>query len=319
MHRWLRISLVISFTGCFAPSPETACDELARAQCAKLDECRLEGVAQTFGDLGTCIARRSDQCLSALSSPDTGVSPAFQEHCAHAMAAQSCLDFLENRPVPACITPTGARAIGDPCAFNSECDTAFCAIASDAACGSCAPQPQVGDECADQGCGYALSCNANKTCAEWVAAGGACDADQPCAPHTWCVTPAGSATGTCMPSGTTVGAPCDPHKQTAAGCDFNLGLFCSTTTSTCTAINYVDAGAACGVIDGDSNVCLGGASCRGKPAMCIAPAFDGDPCDTAVGPGCMAPARCATDGVSSAGTCSPPDQSVCTPDDPVNP
>jgi hypothetical protein len=307
------VSLLFLFACEVVPSPEEACDESARAYCTKLDQCRVEGVAESYGDQATCVARRSESCVASLSSPDTGNTPLSVEDCARAEPAESCQDFLQNNPVAACLTPSGDRNDGDPCMFNSECDSAFCAIASTDSCGVCEPAPAIGDECVDQGCGYDLTCTTNKACAAWVPVDGACDVDHPCSPHNWCVTAEGAATGTCMPSVTTQGAACDPHKYTAPGCDFNAGLYCNTMTSTCTSLVYVAAGEACGNIDGDYHECVGGATCRGTPAMCIADADDGAPCDTVLGPSCMSPARCVTDGVSSAGTCTLPDPGTCSP------
>jgi hypothetical protein len=295
------------------PSAEDACDESARAYCAKLDECRYEGVAESYGDTPTCIARRSGSCLASLSSPDTGNTPLSIHDCARAEPGETCQDFLQNNPVAACVTPSGQRSEGDPCTFNSECDSGFCAIDATASCGSCAAPPVIGDECIDQGCGYDLACTTNKLCAAWVPAGGACDADDPCGPHTWCVTAVGDASGTCMPSAESEGAPCDPQRHSLPGCDFNAGLYCNTMTATCTAIVYVQAGERCGGIAGDDHVCVGGATCRGTPGTCVPDAGDGEPCDTTAGPTCMSPARCITDGVSTSGTCQLPDPDVCAP------
>jgi len=83
-------------------------------------------------------------------------------------------------------------------------------------------------------------------------------------------------------------------------------------SSTCTPIQYVGAGEPCGGVGGDYFECIGGSSCRGTPGMCVADAADGDPCDTVAGPSCLSPARCVTDGISTSGTCTPPDPEACT-------
>jgi hypothetical protein len=313
----MKLHVIVCSLSLFAcevvPSPEEACDESARAYCAKLDECRVQGVAQAYGDMATCIARRNDSCVASVSSPDTGNTPTSIHDCARAEPAETCQDFLQNNPVAACLTPAGQRNDGDPCIFNSECDSGFCAIDATASCGSCAPPPVVGDECVDQGCGFDLACTTNKQCAAWVPAGGACDADNPCAPHTWCVTAVGATSGICMASVATEGVACDPHKHTAPGCDFNLGLYCNTMTSTCTPVVYVAVGESCALSGGDDHVCVGGATCRGTPATCVPDAGDGESCDTAAGPSCLSPARCITDGVSTSGTCQLPDAETCLP------
>jgi hypothetical protein len=293
------------------PSAEQACDESAHSYCAKLDECRHNGVAEAYGDSATCIARRNDSCLASMSSPDTGNTPLSIQDCARAEPNESCQDFLQNNPAPACLAPSGARNDGDPCLFGSECDSGFCAIAATDSCGICAQLPQVGDECVDQTCGYDLACTTNKQCAAWVGAGGGCDADDPCAPGMTCVTAIGDTTGTCVPSVTVVGGACDPRRQTGPSCDFNAGLYCNSTTAMCTPVVYVGAGEPCGEIGGDDHYCVGGATCRS--GMCVQDAGDGAPCDTAAGPSCLSPARCITNGGSTSGTCQLPDPDVCAP------
>ncbi len=303
-------ALVACSTG---PSIPQACNDLAVAQCAQLDSCRHELVEIEYGDDATCIERRAASCNSALSSDATGQNAQYTEACAAALPGQACEDYLEGGTPDACLTHAGLGAIGDDCAFNSQCDSTFCATDATDQCGSCAPVPVIGDECEDQGCGHDLACSADKICVSWNQIGAGCDIDDPCVPGATCVIANGATSGRCIADGAAIGAACDSTAKTAPLCDPNLGLWCNTTTSACTAIEYVAAGERCGVFNGDHSVCTGATSCHGSPATCMPLADEGQACDTALGPTCMAPDHCVTDGVDTAGTCLMPDADTCAP------
>jgi hypothetical protein len=312
MQRLRSICLVFIFGCGTALTPEQACGEYAKQQCALIDTCTHEGVALGYPDGATCVERRTASCVASQSSPDTGNTPQATQTCAKALQSESCMDWLEGNAIAGCEVQDGTRFDGDPCMFNSECSSGFCGVALGDSCGSCAALPQVGDECEDQGCGPGLKCTSNKQCAAYQQLGESCDADHPCEPRTWCVTPLGFTAGTCTASIATIGAPCDPKKHTAPGCDSTVGLYCNTVSSTCGALRYVPAGQPCGATsDGGLADCIGGSTCRS--GVCLADAADGGACDTAIGPSCMSPSRCVTDGVSTAGTCLFPDPDRCTP------
>ena len=303
------LSLLASACG---PAQDMACSDSAKAQCMKLDQCRHNGTTLVYGNLGTCITRLQAQCNTALAAANTGNSPSAVEDCVKAVPGESCQDYLQGNPVAACRAKSGSVSAGGACTFSAQCQSAFCALLKGTACGTCANPPNVGDPCTDTGCSYNQACSGNLVCANWVAAGGACDKSNPCAPNTWCVTAAGATAGTCRASIATVGAACDPKHETTAGCDFtNLGLRCNSMTMKCESAVLVNEAEACGVINGVDNVCQAGAGCFGQPAACVAAATEGSSCDTMMGPPCLSPARCVTGSTGTAGTCTLLDPTMC--------
>ena len=117
-----------------------------------------------------------------------------------------------------------------------------------------------------------------------------------------------------MTSAGTAGTPCG---GTMAGCDGSKGLYCggAVEAKTCMNINYVAAGMPCGtLVDGSFQGCAGAGTCytatgfalAREMGTCEAPAPDDGACDTAVGPGCLPPARCIPSGAGTAGQCTVP-------------
>jgi hypothetical protein len=298
-------------------TPDQACSDRAKAECAKLDQCRKNGVVDAYGDLGTCIQRVHDNCLVSLMAPgNTGGSPDVVESCAQALPAEACQDYLQSNPVAACQATHGAFAMGAACTYNSQCQTGFCAVPKGMMCGTCKSLPMPGDPCTETGCGQDLACTPMEVCEPWVAAGGACDnKTMVCAPGQTCVIPAGMTAGTCQADAEMLGGACDYKRQTGPACDANAGLYCNVTNQ-CVAIKYGPAGSVCGTPDKgmSDNVCTKAAGCyatgAGMPAMCMALGIEGASCDTAAGPGCVSPARCIVSGGTS-GTCMVPDPTMC--------
>jgi hypothetical protein len=178
--------------------------------------------------------------------------------------------------------------------------------------------PVVGDPCTEIGCGRNLVCTPNQVCGNWVVAGQPCDTkNNVCAPSLACVIPAAQTSGACQPKGKTVGAACDNKRQTGADCDANAGLFCDAVTLKCAAQTYANATQDCGLgPTGSSDVlCNAGGSCVnmgvGSPSTCVAAAQEGNSCDTAMGPPCLAPARCMVSTGSTSGTCTLLDAKMC--------
>jgi hypothetical protein len=121
-----------------------------------------------------------------------------------------------------------------------------------------------------------------------------------------------------MAQGSMPGATCDITLKTASACNRTFGLWCNTTSKTCTSITFVASGACGEGTDGNLTDCSGGGECFGAtfgmmPVMgsCTAPAADGAACDTANGPPCKAPARCVTAAGATAGTCTLADATKC--------
>jgi hypothetical protein len=300
-----------ALAGCGATTPnaDRACADMAAARCKEIQRCESNAIATGFGDLPTCQAREHDSCVKALAASGTGVSPSSTEDCANVFTSISCTDYLNNTLPPVCQAKAGALAMGAGCAFPSQCQSRFCNIPKNGACGSCAPLPAVGDSCAQMTqCGPGLKCvDGGMTCASVASTtGDTCDKDDPCSAGFSCVGAKPNATpvveGTCQPAVQTPGAPCDPKKQTSAGCDANLGLTCDATTMTCVTITVAAPGSPC---DGASIVCGGGGTCStGATQICMAAAVDGTACDTVNGPGCLNPARCVVSGTDTTGLCA---------------
>jgi hypothetical protein len=289
----------------------------------KLDACRVGGVALRYGDLGTCIARNQANCFLSLGAPDTGRTPANEEACAQAYAGASCADYIQNT-IPACQPPAGVRKNGGPCSFSAQCQSAFCAMSSNVACGTCTPPPQVGQSCAATQCGNGQVCAAaTMTCQPYGGASAACSTSSECEVGLDCVVPKSGSPGFCQQGGTMVGLACD-HKVGPI-CDYLQGLYCSSTTMTTagTCIPYLHAmpEQPCGYQAGTATTgasyteCVGGSTCiipQGMSAgTCIADALEGQPCDNVNGPTCLSPARCITTPVGSNGTCQLVDPTTC--------
>jgi hypothetical protein len=116
---------------------------------------------------------------------------------------------------------------------------------------------------------------------------------------------------------------CDGTRATAPLCELDFGLYCPPATDECAKATLAMAGQMCGVIPSTSDggappplaICVGGAACEpgtGTTSACLAPAADGDTCDTTTGPPCLDPARCvSTVDASPSGTCAILETTTC--------
>ena len=298
-----------------------ACQDAAQALCAKRASCTDgAGITRTNGDMPTCIAEELQQCTLALAAPDSGNTPSAVENCAAAYGSQSCTDFLNGSPPVAC-TPAGSRAMGRPCTFNGQCQSAFCVRDKISVCGTCAPPPAVGDACIDGNCAHGQTCvAATHTCQALVAAGQPCDGPT-CSAGLNCVGTdvINMGTGTCMMAGASAGTACG---ASSAGCAGVLGLACSGSAGakTCMMMTFGDDGAACGPSTADvvrssckagSCYTASGAAAEPQTGTCKADVAPGAACDTMLGPACMPPARYVVTPSSTAGTCMTPDPTAC--------
>ena len=310
-------------------SADKACTDLAQAQCEKRVGCTDSidpagvNIERTFGDMTVCLAREKLGCMDNLAASGTGSSPARVETCVDAFPTYACADFLGANP-PAVCAPTGSRTAGQPCTFNAQCDSGFCANNKNAICGICAPSPAPGDPCALSNCGHDQICVATTTlCQNRGDVGSLCDASHPCGVELACAGLTGATAGTCHAAVTIQGDPC--LGATLPGCQGNLGLAClgPAGSKTCTRITFVGAGEAGGTLaDGSRSDCLGG-DCitpTGPAAAtdlgtCQVKVDAGAACDTNLGPDCLAPARCvptAAVGTSgTVGTCQMPIAASC--------
>jgi hypothetical protein len=305
--------------GAAGPTPDQACGDVVKARCQRRDACTGGFESELrYGSESACEAREKIACLAGLAAPGTSGTSGSVETCAAAIPGESCDDFLANNPPSACTPAPGSVANGGACAFPAECQSTYCAIAKGATCGTCQPEPKAGDSCATTGeCGRDLACSrATQICATYVATGGPCDKDHPCAPALSCVGASAKGSGTCQAAGATANAKCDPKEQTAPACDRAMGFYCQPSTGTCQTIELAGDGEACGVVNGAEVGCKAGGQCvivgAAKSGTCKAPAADGAACDTQSGPPCMPPAQCVvtSDGGTS-GTCTVPDATAC--------
>jgi hypothetical protein len=267
-----------------------------------------------YSDAMTCEAREKAQCLSSISAPGTGNTPATVSACAAAFTSWSCPDWWNNVTPQACKAQQGTIANGATCVFAAQCSTGYCMLPRGAKCGTCATAPQVGTSCAaGNGCGgNGLYCDSiSDTCEAFVTTAGTfCDAGS-CGYLLGCVVPTDGGAGTCQPLGTAVDAGCDSQQHNAPACSNAFGFAC--VRRHCVEDLFAYSASACGLnVDaGTFTRCNAGATCVAGDggSTCVAAAAEGFACDTALGINCLAPARCvstngnATDGGPVVGTC----------------
>jgi hypothetical protein len=156
-------------------------------------------------------------------------------------------------------------------------------------------------------------------CAAWGMSGAACNTTQLCGGGFACYGQTTSMDGSCVVAATSTGAACG--AGTNSMCDPQLGLYCGGAMGSraCTKVDYVQAGTACGSVSGAFVGCADGGTCftatgiatSGESGTCKTPVREGMACDTALGPLCLLPARCVTNGTGSAGMCALPAGSSC--------
>ena len=315
MHMRMVAIVGLAAAGCGGSSisADKGCTDEVNARCALYMSCSNGTLLTTrYGDLATCQAREKAACLNRLLVMGTTATPAFEEACAAALPAESCVEFLDDQPAVACIAPLGAQTDGAVCVVNAQCASGYCNLGTHTVCGTCGAPANAGDSCAAATCARGLICfGATPICVAPGAMSAACDAKDPCQADLVCVGASAKMMkmGTCQTAVAVAGMPCDPLSQTSPACARGRGLTCDPTSKTCVAINYAAAGAACGVVNGLFIGCGAGGGCYpigGMSQTCAASAADGAACDTVAGPGCLAPAKCVTTGSATAGTCQLP-------------
>jgi hypothetical protein len=279
---------------------------------------------RVYGDMATCLQREQLACKNGLAAPQTGNSPAKVEACVKAFATYSCQDFFDNNP-PADCTVTGARANGMTCTFGGQCTSGYCQGAKTSVCGMCADMPAAGADCTDSACGHNQRCvNADNTCESVVSLNGACDSTHPCDSGLACVGSSATMMGTCQMGGSMPGVACGNGAPTTA-CDNSLGLYCAgpAGSKTCMPIALVGDGMSCGLLaDGSRVDCMAGdcytatgaatGSAVGTCKASVVETAANPACDTNLGPGCLAPARCVVaTGGGTAGMCVVPVATMC--------
>ena len=308
---------------------ETACADLALAQCNQRQACSSgngaiypDGVyiMSNYGDMTTCRSRIQEACINNSTAPGTGNTPDQLEKCAKEYSAWSCADLFDNNanPPPDC-APPGKLANGQLCAFAAQCATRFCAGIKNATCGVCADEPLDGDSCLTSTCAPGQVCKTEfdkeVLCRDRLPINDAtCTSDLPCQAFLACVGASPTdptQTGVCTPTSIIDGSACG---GTNLPCESTVGLAClgAAGAKTCQRISYARAPAACGTVGDGRAECItadcftsnGPAATTDTDATCVGQAADGAACDTQFGPLCLLPARCVTAGVATtAGTC----------------
>lgn len=255
--------------GAASTTVEEACSALADAICSKVQTCTSFGLAAYYIDLPTCKERQMLACTTSAAAPAQTATPDAVKTCASSIPTLDCNDVVALDFGPSCAF-AGTRQDGQPCGYNAECASTFCAIAPDQSCGVCAPATAEGDACVDGSCSAGLSCS---------------EVDARCY----------------RPGTGQVGAPC----ARLADCDLAHGSGCNTMSHQCITVTLA-VGGACGadsVLGTSYATCPGGAACAPQiNGHCAPIARDGEPCG-ADGPSCLLPARCV------AGTCTLPSPS----------
>ena len=252
---------------------ERACADSARVICERFTACAPFGRTTLYGDEAACRDRVLAGCLATLAAPDAATTAEDTAACTAALPSVACGDFVAQRLGAACAPKAGSRADRAPCAYDSQCQSAFCARAPGASCGVCGAPTRAGDACVAGACSPGLVCSSAGRC---VALGN------------------GKAGDAC---------------QEQTDCDNAAGFGCNPLARRCIELGSAKAGDGCGSAQGGGGrflVCEASGTCSGATSgTCAAAAKDGEACsDGAAGPRCLAPAVC------KAGRCAVP-SGVC--------
>jgi hypothetical protein len=279
-------------------SPETACNDAAKALCEKLQTCAPFLSTLLFVDQDSCVARTKTNCESSFGAPGTSATPKRASECARDVKKSSCEDLLGRTLPETCRTLPGDLDDGKVCGHDAQCKNKLCRIPSGAACGACSALGEAGDACARvEDCDYGLTC-AGQKCVAHAKAGNACSAAQPCLPTLAC-------TGGVCAAPLAAGAACT-FKIGENPCDAAKGLYCHPKQNLCVAFGTAPAGGQCGLGHDPVTVCTGSSECSGlTTGSCMAPAADGASCNDTTGPRCVTPARCTN------GVCTITDPATC--------
>ncbi|MFI5297959.1 MAG: hypothetical protein ACHREM_07655 [Polyangiales bacterium] len=289
---------------------ELGCTQLAAAYCAKLASCAPFFVNLDYGTDDNCRSRFHDQCVANGTAPNGGdIGENFQT-CALAAPGITCNNLYADTLPQACLPVPGKGANGAACTDSSQCQSTFCALGDNSACGVCLDPPAAGSPCAAGAtCPHGLTC-ASGNCVAKGLAGAKCSDAAPCIANLECFN------GTCTALGA-AGEACDIQGKTAVSCDITNSLFCNPTTSKCAPIVPDGAlGAVCGfsATTGKLTTCGATSYCKANAGsttvgVCVLRSPDNGACTSdailGVGP-CTPPARCVS------GTCVQPVPSACS-------
>src|SRR4029077_17816545 len=138
--------------------------------------------------------RESLVCINDFHVTDTHGSLDHVEQCAQSYPTESCRDYFDQNPTARCVQLPGPGAIGSRCATAVQCASVFCAVGANQICGTCQPQPVIGDACVESNdCGKDLTCaipsgSSSGTCVQFVQDGMPClTGTAPCVSGDSCV------------------------------------------------------------------------------------------------------------------------------------
>jgi hypothetical protein len=201
------------------------------ARCSFLVRCGL------FADADSChkffIITDDPSAQAAVDMHKSNYDGGNAKACLDAIAAASCDQTQQDsreQPEPCKHIFTGTGAMGDACAFDAECSSNNCVIPTTATgacpqgmCGAEVPLAKVGESCNMVDCEPGLFCNAQTTCANLVASGGACDFSSDCDYGLGCVGATGAATCKALPL---IGSACPDMQCAEIGANCNAQMTC---------------------------------------------------------------------------------------------
>ena len=276
----------------FSVTPEEAlkCAEAAGWHCKHLQKCRPFDLEMSYESYYVCEKLYRRDCLRAITLPGTSATALQWRTCAE--DSMQC----SKPPSSACTAKPGQRALGDACANNAQCTSAYCRRDRGEVCGTCADPAPVGaacerwTDCASQLC-------VEKTCRASAKQGEACGT-LPCEGHLVC-------DGQTCRAPTIVGEGDACDEAHLCGSD-NASLSCGTT-STCQKTRLAGLGEACGSTASGEIRCRAGNLCvHSSPAtgVCTAPVAPGGACNAQLscqsGSDCLG-GRCVVNGALQCG------------------
>ncbi len=293
---------------------EQACSDYANGICNRVSACTTLFLQAEWGDSATCITRYKAICASALSAPNTGITPDRAVTCSKAITNASCDDLLNRNSPAECRSIAGTVANGAACGDDSQCVSAYCNHPANAVCGTCSPaRAKSGEACAtDENCDYQLTCSKARVCVAYGGMGATCDDNHPCVASLACTVPAGSM----MPQGTCAKPSAEGQACTSGvgvgSCDITtVGDYCNPKSKVCEKLGLASGTGDCGydAQTGKLTVCTQRGTCPGVDTgmitKCIPAAADGAACNVTTGPKCLAGAQCVN------GICKVSDPSSC--------
>lgn len=257
---------------------EAACQAVAKAQCAKMNECSPAAWTEQFGSNKACEARTSAACVAAHGLPGVKMSAASLNDCAGIYPKTTCANLGRRKIAAACNLP-GALTDGAICAHGWQCQSTRCAISQGKSCGFCQARSATGGDCQiDDDCLSDRLCLKGSICTPYANEGDSCISSE-CGPELSCV---GFSLKECQtaPKG---GEPCDPNGLSAGSCSVQSKSFCDS--GTCHEQATVTGGMPC--VEGET-VCTA-SLCSNK--KCRPYKIDGSSCGDASE--CQPPAVCA--------------------------